>query len=298
MRRIISVIAVLCILLLTVSCGSEIVSHSFELKETEPDDSGKNNVAFNSDISIPDNAVNVSFAEDKAEISGDGASMDGGTFTVISSGCYVLSGVLYGNIHVVAPETENVHLVFNGVEIYSENTAAVYAETADKVKITLVDGTENAVSDGSSYVTSKGFEPNSCIFADCDLVINGGGKLVVMANCNNAVASDDDLEIISGDFDITASKNALKGKNSLTVAGGNIEIRGSKDGLKSDGVKPGQGKVFVTGGNINIICSDDAIQAEMGITVKNCKISVNAGDKIINCDTGTDIDYTCIENVK
>lgn len=301
MRKLIAFISAVLLVFSLVSCGSatEVSSHTFEIRETEPADTEeKSEVDFDLDTGIPGDAVNITLNEDTAEIDGEGAELSETTLEIVSGGCYVLSGIFYGTLHVNAPKTDAVHLVFDGAEIYSDSYAAIYAENADKVKITLKDGTENAASDGSSYVTEAGFEPNACIFANCDLTVNGGGKLSVMANCNNAISSEDTVTFVSGSFDITASKNAVKGKDGVNVFGGIIDIRGSKDGIKSDGTKPGHGIVNVTGGEINVTCSDDAIQAETGVTVKDCKITANAGDKVIACDVNTDIDYSCIENLK
>ena len=77
--------------------------------------------------------------------------MNGSTVTITANGTYNISGTLNnGQILVNAPDDATVILLLNGVNITNSNSAPIYAMNADKVVITLADGTENAVTDGPS----------------------------------------------------------------------------------------------------------------------------------------------------
>ncbi|MDO4567280.1 MAG: carbohydrate-binding domain-containing protein, partial [Oscillospiraceae bacterium] len=120
-------------------------------------------------------AVNISFDGDNAQIDGTGAYFENSVLTITKEGVFVLSGVLsYGQVVIEASDTEKVQLVLNGVEISCSNSAAINAVEADKLFITLAEGSDNTLIDGASYALAEGEdEPDACIFAKCDLTING-----------------------------------------------------------------------------------------------------------------------------
>ena len=55
----------------------------------------------------------------------------------------------------------------NGAHISCRTSAAVYAESADKLIITLTEGTVNALSDASEYRPDD--KAKGCLYSKCDL---------------------------------------------------------------------------------------------------------------------------------
>ena len=87
------------------------------------------------------------------DMEGRGATFDSGKLSIRESGTYILSGDLEGQIYIEVDEAEKVHLVFNGFSLSCADYSPLYCEEADKISITLADGTENSVTDnGSGYV--------------------------------------------------------------------------------------------------------------------------------------------------
>lgn len=245
----------------------------------------------------PETAVTVTFNENNAQIEGSGAALaDDATLYIDKENTYILQGEFTGSIQVNLAKTEKAHIVLNGVTIKSQNTAAIYIQSADKVIITLAPNTENTLSDGSNYVHTQGAEPNACLFSKDDLIINGTGTLNVFGNCNNGIGTKNDLKIVSGSLTVNASKNALKGNDSVKILDGTITVTMCADAIKSDNkTDPGKGKVLISGGILQLNCADDGIQAAQSVTIsKGAAVTVNAADKPVNCDGEVYIDDECL----
>lgn len=78
--------------------------------------------------------------------------IDGSTVTITKEGDYILSGTLSdGMIIVDVDKSDKVRLVLNGVNINSSASAAIYVKKADKVFVTLADGSMNTLSNGGGF---------------------------------------------------------------------------------------------------------------------------------------------------
>lgn len=108
--------------------------------------------------------------------------------------------------------------MLNGVTITDANSAPIYVKEVQKTVLTIQEGTENVVTDGSEYVydVEEDEEPNAAIFSKDNLTINGTGALSVQANFNNGITSKDELKIIEGNIDIVSADDGLMGRYLLT----------------------------------------------------------------------------------
>ena len=88
-----------------------------------------------------------------ASITGEGATADGSTVTISADGTYVVAGTLAdGQIVVNLPgDDDKEQIVLDSVTIHNEDGPAIQIDQADKVFLTLADGSTNALSDGASY---------------------------------------------------------------------------------------------------------------------------------------------------
>ncbi len=239
--------------------------------------------------------ADIVLSQDKADISGAGASFEDGILKIARGGVYTLSGNLEGSVVVSASKSDVVELVLNGVEISSKDSAAIYVECVDKIVITLSDGSENRLSDGVDYAKEDGSEPSACLYSADDMTIAGSGSLIVEANSRNGIQTKNDLRIKGGEITVSAAKNALKGKDSVEITGGIIKVLASTDGIKSDNEEEeGRGIVEICGAEISLVCQDDGIQAFRSVNVSDCKIEIAAGDKQINCDGEIFAEEGCI----
>lgn len=217
-----------------------------------------------------------------ASVTGPGARFDGGVVTIEAGGTYVVSGTLLnGQIAVAADKTAKVHLVLNGASITNKTGAAIYASQCDKLVVTLVKGTENALADGGAdyaYFIKGDEEPNAALFSKDDLTINGEGKLAVTAGFKNGVATKDNLLIVSGEIAVNAADHALYGKDSLAVLGGTLRLNAGGDGMKTNTADdPALGWVLVSGGTVAIEAAQDGIQADTALEITGGDVTVRAG---------------------
>ncbi len=226
-------------------------------------------------------ASQIIFTNGSARFDGSGAEAKGGTVTITAAGTYVVSGTGdAGQIVVDLEEDGTVKLVLNGVDLTCADSAPIYVENADKVILTLADGTQNTVTDGSSYVLDdeEAGEPDAAIFSKSHLTINGLGALTVVANYRNGIASKDELKVVSGDITVEAVDDALKGRDCIGVRGGVLTLTAGGDGLKSTNDEEAtQGYIAIEGGELDITAGTDGIQAQTTLLVTAGEISMTTG---------------------
>lgn len=220
----------------------------------------------------------IELTGNSASINGAGASVTGSIITINAAGNYLIKGQLDdGQIVVEVGENDDVHLILNGISIYNDTTSPIFVKRADKVIITLADGTENLLEDGSNYVFEDESidEPNATLFSDADLTINGLGSLSVKSTYNNAIGSKDDLVIISGTFIIDAKNHALRGRDSITIQNGQFNLVAGGDALQANNDEDdSKGFVIIDGGTFEITSGDDAIHAETLLTITGGKLDI------------------------
>ena len=114
-------------------------------------------------------------------IRGEGVYSYDGDVYISAAGRYVLSGSLDdGSIVVDAYDSSKVYLLFDGVDITCADDAGLKVEQADKVFITLAEGSENSIKSGAEYSDEAlKDEVDGAVFAHDDLTINGSGSLEV-----------------------------------------------------------------------------------------------------------------------
>ena len=230
--------------------------------------------------SVDESATVITLNGDSISVEGVGAAVNGSVVTVTEAGTYSVSGTLNNGQIAVDAQDGDVTLVLNGVNITNSSSAAIYVRSADKVALTLADGTLNVVSDGTPYVfeTAEADEPSAAIFSKDDLTINGTGSLTVNGNYKNGIATKDDLKIVSGVIMVNAVNDAIRGRNYIAVKDGTIIVNADGDGLQSNNDEDAaKGYVLIEGGTLNITSGMDGIQAETRLTINAGNINIVSG---------------------
>lgn len=202
------------------------------------------------------------------------------SLTITEEGVYVLSGSLEdGTVIVDGDENAKIQLVLNNVEISNSRGAAIYVRQADKVFITLPEGTTNTLSGGDSYESLDDNNIDGIIFSKCDLTINGAGGLNITAETGHGIVSKDDLKVTGGSLTVTAPGHGLQGKDSVRVGGSPIlHITSGKDGIHSENAdKEDKGFVYIAGGNITIASAGDCISAGAYLQIDGGSLNLTAG---------------------
>lgn len=101
-------------------------------------------------------------------------------------------------------------------------------KNAEDVVISTTFDTMNYLEDGANY--SGGSEEEiGVIFSHDDLTLEGGGTLVVAANNEDAIVSKDDLKFNGGTYQITATDDGIRGKDSVYIVDGTFTIEAGGD---------------------------------------------------------------------
>ena len=235
-----------------------------------------------SDASFDETSATTIELNDGATVNGSSASSvssNGQTITISGEGTYVLSGTLtQGQVIIEAEDTAKIQLVLKGVSIHNENGPAIRINAADKVFVTLAEGTTNTLTDGSSYTLDEGSdEPNATLFSKADLTINGSGTLNVTGSYAHAINSKDDLVITGGTLNITSQTDAVRGRDCVKISGGTFNVTAGEDAFKSNNDEDAtRGFVLIDGGTYSVSAGDDAFHAETALLVRGGEITVTS----------------------
>lgn len=206
--------------------------------------------------------VNLSDYFSKRDLSGewDGKSAVEMTLTesvtITEAGVYILSGTIEnGTVTVSAGKDDKVQLVLNNVSIACASSAAILVENADKVFITLPEGTENRL-------VSTGFDENSsvdaAVFARDDVIFNGKGTLAI-ESAKHGVVGKNDVKITGGTYTITAQNRGIYADDSVCVADGSVTIVSGKEAIVAKNEKEAEkGFILVGGGALNLTAGGGA----------------------------------------
>ena len=223
-------------------------------------------------------SVMVKADGESVEISGKapGIACEGTDISITSAGTYIFEGNLNGTITVNAGEKAKVRLILNGFEITSSDGPAIRILENDRVTISLEDGTENVVTDSETY-SDETF--SAALFSKADLIFNGTGKLKVNGNHSDAIASKDDLRIVSGTYVINAVDDGLVGKDRLKIKDGKFSITSGGDALKTTNTeKADRGFVYIANGTFKLTSGDESIDAATSIRIDDGDFTILTGD--------------------
>lgn len=187
--------------------------------------------------------------------------VDGSTVTVTDEGTYILRGTLEGSILVDAGKEDKTHLVLDGVSIHGSSTA-LYIRQADKVFITLAEGSENTLSSDGSFTPDGGTNLDAALFSKEDLTLNGSGMLTVTSPGGHGIVCKDALVLTGGSYAVTAASHAIAAKDSLSISGGTYSLTAGKDGLHAENADdPALGSLYIADGSFTVSAEGDGISA-------------------------------------
>ncbi|TCL55461.1 uncharacterized protein DUF4353 [Kineothrix alysoides] len=233
-------------------------------------------------------AVLIALKGESAEVSGDGAKAEGNIVTISDEGTYVLSGTLMdGQIVVDAEDTDKVQLVLDGVTLSSADNAPIYIKNADKIFITLAEGSENTLTDSAERIQSDDNNVDAVIFSKADLTVNGSGVLNITGNYKHGIVSKDDLIITGGTLNITALKDALNGKDCVKIKDGTFNLTVTDgNGIQSkNGDDATKGYVYICGGEINVLNGQEGIEGT-ALVIDGGMIDIRVQDDGLNAASG------------
>ena len=176
-------------------------------------------------------AVTIELNGTSAAASSDSVQINGSTVIIKEEATYVISGSLNGMLVVDAPDTAKLQLVLNGVDITSETSAALYILEADKVFVTLADGTTNTLANGGSFIAVDDNNIDGALFSKQDLTLNGSGSLTVTSTAGHGIVCKDDLVITGGTYVVNSASHGLDANDSVRIINAALTIDAGKDAI-------------------------------------------------------------------
>ncbi len=273
--------------------------------------SGGADVSNNSSVTTPtDNAVEVDFSKTNADMfterdcrteydaskavtiqlsgtsataSSNSVKISGSTITITEEATYVVSGELTDGMLIVnAPDTAKLQLIFNGANITSKTSAALYILEADKVFVTLADGTSNTLANGGNFTVIDDNNINGALFSKQDLTLNGTGSLTITSPAGHGIVCKDDLVITSGNYVVNSASHGLDANDSVRIANANLTIDAGKDAIHAENTDDtALGFIYIASGIIKAEAEGDGIAASayMQIVDGTIELLVGGGSK-------------------
>ena len=228
-------------------------------------------------------AVYVTLSDDGITGETDGVVIKGQTVTITAEGTYIFSGTLSEGQIVVDADNAKVQIVFDNVDITCASSAAVYVKSAEKVFVTLAEGSQNTLRNTDEYVAIDDNNIDAVIFAKSDLTLNGTGSLTIISAEGHGIVSKDDLKITGGTYDITAAGHALSGKDSVRIADGTFILTAEKDGIHAENADDEEkGYIYIADGDFTITSDGDGMDASNIVQIEDGTLDITAGGGAAN----------------
>lgn len=276
MKKILSIIAALILIFgLLSGCGkdtdNETPTESQEgtssVASVEVDFSKTDADMFSDRDTKPDydesKAVTIKLNGTTATASSDSVKIFGSKITITEEATYVVSGELTDGMLIVdAPDTAKLQIVLNGVNITSKTSAALCILEADKVFLTLADGSTNTLANGGSFTAIDDNNIDGALFSKKDLTLNGTGSLTVTSPAGHGVVCKDDLVITGGAYTVNSASHGVDANDSVRIANAALNIDAGKDAIHAENSDDASlGYIYIASGTIKAEAEGDGIAA-------------------------------------
>lgn len=233
---------------------------------------------------VESDSVNIVFNGDSIECDSSSVKIEGTTVTVTKDGTYIFSGTLNdGMIIVNTAETDKPQLVFDGVNINSSSSAAVYVLEADKVFITLAEDSENSLSNGGEFIAIDENDIDAVVFSKQDLTFNGNGTLNVTSPAGHGIVSKDDLVFTGGVYNVTSASHGIDANDSVRISDSVFSVDSGKDGIHAENNDDATlGFVYISSGTFNIEAEGDGISAGAYMQIVSGSFDILTGGGSVN----------------
>lgn len=222
----------------------------------------------------------INLMGDYVEVSSNNVKTNGSDVTIFGGGVYVLSGTLNdGTVIVDSKDGAEVRLILNGVNISSTDFSAIDIRQSEKTVISLVEGTENILTDASAYSEEKNTEgeTSAAICSADDLVINGNGSLVINANFADGIKANDTLKITDGNIKITAVDDGINVNDYIAAFNTSITVKSGGDAIKCEHTEEAKGFIVTEKAVLSVISGGDGVCASSALYMNNTHADVVSG---------------------
>ena len=194
--------------------------------------------------------------------------------TITEAGTYRLTGNIDGTVVVDADKSDKVELILDNVTILSADGPAIWVKQADKVTLTLAEGSVNSLANGGTFSGDE----DAVLYSKDDLVIEGSGSLSVDSPAGEGIVGKDEIKIKGGTVTVTADAKGISAKDGVTVSGGMIIVTSGKDALRAENKdNPEKGFVTIENGTFYLTADGDGISASGELKIANGVFEITTG---------------------
>ena len=293
MKKILSILLLLTLMLsLLVGCGKDVDSNT----PTESQDGTSSTVTpVEVDFSKTDadmfterdnktdydesKAVTIKLNGKTATSSSNSVKISGSKITITEEATYIVSGELTDGMLIVdAPDTAKLQIVLSGANITSKTSAALYILKADKVFLTLANGTENTLANGGSFTAIDENNIDAAVFSKQDLTFNGSGNLTVTSPTAHGIVCKDDLVITGGTYTVNSASHGLDANDSVRITNATLNIDAGKDVIHCENTDDtSKGFIYISSGSINGEAEGDGIAASAYLQIEGGNFDLLVG---------------------
>ena len=231
-------------------------------------------------------AVVIQLNGDTAVASSDSVVIEGSVITITENKTHIISGTLNdGMILVEAGEDAKLQLVFQNVHITSSDSAPLYIKEADKVFLTLAEGSENSLTNGGNFISTEESNLDGALFSKQDLTVNGAGSLNISSPAGHGIVCKDDLVFTGGNYEISASGHGLDANDSIRICNASFTINADQDGIHAENSDDETlGYIYISSGNLTIESEDDGIYAGASMMIHGGTFSITSVDDAVHAE--------------
>lgn len=300
MKKLLSLLSV-GVLLASILCGCENANTAADPTDTDAPSAEVDFAKTDADMFTDrdketqyseNECIKIALEGSSATASDNSVSINGSTVTITKDATYLVSGTLTGGSLVVnAPENAKLQIIFDGVNITSADSAALHIVEADKVFLTLAEGSENTLTNGGSFPDSEE-NIDGALFSKQDLTINGTGKLTVTSPAGHGIVCKDDLVFTGGSCTVSAASHALDANDSIRVSGTTLSLTAGKDGMHAENTDDAAlGFVYIADSTVTVEAEGDGISAGAYLQVDSGTFDILAGGGYENGSSASSGNY-------
>ena len=211
--------------------------------------------------------------------SSNSVKISGSKITITEEATYVVSGELTDGMLIVnAPNTAKLQIVLNGANITSKTSAALYILEADKVFLTLAEGTTNTLANGGTFTAIDDNNIDAALFSKQDLTLNGKGSLTVTSPAGHGIVGKDDLVITGGTYTVNSASHGLAANDSVRITNATLNIDAGKDAIHAENTDDASfGFIYIASGTIKAEAEGDGIYAGAYMQISDGTIDLLVG---------------------
>ena len=221
-------------------------------------------------------ATRITLDGDGVSVFGGGAYAFDGNVMITGKGKYVISGTLTdGSVIVDADSSAKVWIMLDGADITCSTGACLDVEQADKVFLSLEEGSDNSLTTLGFSEENRTAGMDGAVFSRDDLTINGSGSLTVTAAEESGIVCNDELVLTGGTITVEAPADALHINDNLRIMEAQLNLKAGDDGISLTGP---ESELYWQSGTLTAAAAGDGINAENNIRILGGSLTLEAED--------------------